>query len=264
MERQYDRGAGQQEDVAAESDPAYGDPGRTRRSLLARAASGFALAASGLYLPDGQDEAEAKGPSGRLGDRTRSRKRKRRHNRRRKKNDKNNDKNLNRDHGKGSPAIDDGLRFRVFNGLTDEESRGGLRLQFWRDEFDEGVYTPGALTTLPPCPWSEHNEAIYLTPWSDAFLWLNDRYFVEAWNPEILPVKAKLGLGGSVDRHGGGWSGGQVKVEETLHVGGTLRFSDDESGVTVVIRRNQDYEDKGSGAEYKDFEVWIGKGQGPS
>jgi hypothetical protein len=234
-------------DETAEDAPEEPTAG-SRRLLLAGAASGLALAASGLLLPDRLEEVDARegalggAKGGRRGKDQRGRHKHRDHG---KKKDKGNDKN--KDQNDDTPrGLFRGIRYTV------SSRRGSYPVEFYVTPpglFDTGVRLAETKTVSP------NNPITLQTGEGWGALWIEGRYFLSAKN--VLPsgTEEKVGLWGHIDLNigwipGQWWNTGTDLVETTRTIAGARPVLEDDLRYVHFLRRPDSH-------DYLEFEVYI-------
>lgn len=243
----FDRLTVEQEVDSVDQDSTSGHPAPTRRSLLTQAAGGFALAASGLFLPRGAEEATARKPVDGLRNRTGQRKRRRRSN-----GNNGNKKNNNKKNSKNSLSRR-GIMFRV---ASDWDP--AVKAEFYRFAGEAGVTLEYDLVTAQDIP--PHNESftVFSDPEVDCFLWINGRYYIDVWNPFFAPPHLKMAFGGSLKtdyilNERNAWqpdASGEIIVDDDVSKGDSKIMTVDNIKITVT------YHDDST--DYKMFDVTLG------
>jgi hypothetical protein len=184
--------------------------GLSRRGLLSAAVGGFALAASGLFLPETVEETLArKGAySGKLGGR-------------RKKDRRGRDKNRDRGEKKDKPNEDkprgniyalDRIKFNV-------EVAGSRPVKV--DHYYLLSTHKGTRLALSESRTLAPGSSATLSAGDLAALWIDNRYWVEAESRFGFgsPATVKMGYNGSIAANPVKWQGGTVAYNEHLDVG---------------------------------------------
>lgn len=171
-------------------------PVGSRRALLG-AAGGFVLAASGLMLPGWLQEAEARGAlHGARGGR-RGRDHKGRHKQRSHGDKKENNKDQDKPRGFGL----NGIEFTI---VVDHANGKTFDMQYYSasDPFGNYKIQGGDIIS------TDGKQTGFKTISTSAFVWINNRYYIEATNPFAALLNGKVGHGGRID--GAGWHDGTL------------------------------------------------------
>jgi hypothetical protein len=187
--------------------------GLNRRSLLGSAAGSFALAASGLLLPDWliEDAAADNHPVRGIQGRKDQRRNKRRHEHDRRHRQHHKHKGASKQHPRGSKGIY-GIEFRL-----EIEGYRPIKVSFYGTgaEFDWRLVKS---KTLGPAENDTFGGSL-----DPCALWIDGRFWVEATNPLLDYPKLKLGYGGSVSASG--WTGGRTLFDDQMKEGDSLHPS---------------------------------------
>lgn len=177
----------EQESMADDATP----PVASRRALLS-AAGEFVLAASGLMLPGWLEEAEAREGSlhGAKGGR-RGRDRKGRHKQRNHGDKKENNKDQDKPRGFGLSGID-------FTIVVDHANGKTFDMQYYSASDPFGNYKIQGGDTVS----TDGKQTGFKTISTSAFVWINNRYYIEATNPIAALLKGRVGHGGRIDSSG--------------------------------------------------------------
>jgi hypothetical protein len=215
-----------EQDSMAEREAAARQAG-SRRALLGAAAGGFALAASGLVLPDWLvAEAAENHPARRILRRKAQKRKKRRNERARREQQGRQDDG--QDKGRGGLLLD-GIWFDVTN------YRGTvITVEFWVEDLNDTWKQESTIQI------NNGRSDSFLTGEAEAFLWIGSRYLVYAKNPWVGWVYSEMAKGGSVGRRGWtrGSDGSIVASGEVKPAGGGLSMQVD--GRQITLTRIQD------------------------
>lgn len=193
-----------EDEVDDASAPVPAHAGESRREFLGATAGGLVIAASGLFLPNWLADAEARegalggDKGGRRGKNRRGRSGKRTHGKK-----KDNSNGQDKPRGFGLNGID-------FTILVEDAHGKTLDMQYYSASDPFGNYKIMGGDSVS----TNGKQTGFNTVSTRAFVWINNRYYIEAINPFAALLEGKMGHGGRID--GSGWRDGTLATSGPL------------------------------------------------